>query len=277
MLPEFKSSNAQTRMSPDEVMATIVSVLLALLTWTWTLVRMATFPSPAGSAGGKALVALAFPTTLVVLFAVLRTMASHDVVNAPQYIFMYCVMGAAWVGVLGQSALPGISLRDDLLERGNKSAGIAIAGFIVGAGLCFTGGNIGDGPGWWVVVFSGGLATFTLSLLWWILNGYTQVADHITIDRDPAIGLRIAGYFIGTGLILGRSAAGDWVSAGTTLQDFFRHMWPSLILTLFAIVFERRARPQYGEKINPVTRGGLPAIAYILGGMIGAAITGPIE
>lgn len=264
-------------MSDDEVMITIVSGLLALITWSVTLIRLGTFPAPASAIAGKRAVSLAFPVSVALLFVVLRTMASHDVVNDARYLAMYSIMGAAWIGVIPRLMFAGISVRDDLLERGNTSAGLAVAGFIIGCGFCFAGGNIGDGPGWWVVIFSGLLATVTLSFFWWMLNGYTKVVDHITIDRDPAVGMRIAGYFIGTGLILGRAVAGDWQSAGLTVQDFFRHMWPALILTVIAIIFERRAQARFGKNVDMGIRGGLPAIGYMIGGLVGAAVTGPIQ
>jgi hypothetical protein len=40
------------------------------------------------------------------------------------------------------------------LEHGNPAAGA-----ILGLTLAFARGNIGNGPGWWVVVFSAGMST----------------------------------------------------------------------------------------------------------------------
>jgi hypothetical protein len=264
-------------MSDDEIFATIMSCALGLITWLTTLVRLARFRTAESARHGKAVVALAYPVALILVFLVLRTMASFDVVNDPRYLFMYAAMGAAWIGVFGRMALWGVSLRDDLLERGNSSAGFAQAGFIIAVGLCFAGGNIGDGPGWWVVVFAASLSTVTLSALWWVLHSYTHVADDITVDRDESAGIRMAGFFIGTGLILGRSVAGDWESGHATVRDFFRHLWPALVLWVIALMMERRTGPKYGERTNALNRGLFPAVMYVILGIIGAAITGPIE
>ena len=63
-------------------------------------------------------------------------------------------------------ALCDLSARDDVVERSNRAAIPAIAGGLLAITLCFAGGNIGDGPGWWVVMFCGVLSTGTLLLAW---------------------------------------------------------------------------------------------------------------
>jgi hypothetical protein len=42
-------------------------------------------------------------------------------------------------------AFAGISVRDDVAERGNNAAGFAASGFTAGATCCVSGANIGDG------------------------------------------------------------------------------------------------------------------------------------
>mgnify|MGYP006204508805 CR=1 FL=1 len=106
-----------------------------------------------------------------------------------------------------QDASDRTSLRE-MAERGNAAAAYAGAGAVVAIALCFAGGNIGDGPGWWVVVFSAALSTGVFYLLWLFFEGQASISDAITIDRDPAVALRIAGFFVGSGLILGRAVAG---------------------------------------------------------------------
>ena len=103
----------------------------------------------------------------------------------PLYFVFYLLMGAAWVGG-GARILSffGLCARDDVIERGNRAAAAAIAGALLGITLCFAGGNIGDGPGWWVVVFCAVLSTGVLLLFWSILDRATGMADTITIDHD---------------------------------------------------------------------------------------------
>jgi uncharacterized membrane protein YjfL (UPF0719 family) len=184
-------------------------------------------------------------------------LAADDVRGDSIYVFFYLVMGAAWVAVsIYTLALLGLSLRDDVVERGNRAAGVALAGALVGLTLCYAGGNIGNGPGWWVVVFSAGLATGTLFLLWFALDQVTGLADTVTIDRDRAAGLRLAGYFVAGGLILGRAVAGDWESAAGTVADFVRLGWPVAPLFLAAFLVERSFRPTPEKPEWPVALYG---------------------
>jgi uncharacterized membrane protein YjfL (UPF0719 family) len=175
------------------------------------------------------------------------------------------VLGAGWVGGITK-LLPftGISPRDDILERGNAAAAPAVAGALLAFTLCFAGGNIGDGPGWSVVIFSAGLASVTLALLWLLLDSLTGVCETITVERDPATGVRLGALLAAAGLVLGRSVAGDWVSGPATLHDFVVHAWPVLGLFGLAIVIERALRPSQNHPIRSVAMVGLvPALLYL--------------
>ena len=263
-------------MSGDEVFVLLVSGMFAILTWiAWYrhpvgITRMGA-PTPARPLLFSAPIAAA-----VILLIVLRTAASHDVRDAPRYILMYLVLGAAWVGVTIQ-LLPylGISTRDDAIERGNRAAAWAISGAVIGVMLCFAGGNIGDGPGWWVVVFAAGLATAALFALLLVLDAVGGVGEHITVERDTAAGIRLAGFLVGAGLILGRGVAGDWVSVAGTIGDFAVTAWPALLLLAGAIVVERLARPTPSRPHPPAIQLGVtPAIAYVAAGVIHVARLG---
>jgi hypothetical protein len=215
---------------------------------------------------------------LVILFFVLRTVASQDVREDAVYIAVYMVMGAAWIAVAPELFLPGLSLRDDFFERRNVSAFLAISGFTLGAGFCFAGGNIGDGPGWWVVLFCAILGTATLALLWVLANLVTHIADRITIDRDPAIGLRTGGFLAGSGLILGRAEAGDWHSALSTIRDFALRGWPVLLLLVVFIACERFAKPKFRLNEQAIAiRGFFPALLYLVAAVWATLAQGTIQ
>jgi hypothetical protein len=140
---------------------------------------------------------------------------------------------------------------------------------LLGGTYCFAGGNVGDGPGWWVVLFSGLLSTMSLLFLWWLLNAGTRVADKLSIDRDPAAGVRVAGFFAGAGLILGRAVAGDWFSAGQTVHDFVRMAWPAAVLTVVAIVLERSTTVNLaGTRLSSCRASWLPGVAYVVAGVV---------
>jgi hypothetical protein len=174
-------------------------------------------------------------------------------------------MGAGWVGaILWIWQLLGVTLRDDLLERGNAAAAYAIAGAMVALTLCFAGSNVGDGPGWWVVGFAALLSTGGLFVLWCALDRISGLGEAITIDRDAASGLRAAGYLIGFGVILGRAVAGNWVSTGATLVDFAALGWPVLVLLPIAVIVERLLRPSAQAPRRSVLLFGLPVFLAVI-------------
>jgi uncharacterized membrane protein YjfL (UPF0719 family) len=252
-------------MSPDEVFIFAISATLAVVSWgAWYIAprRIKRLRKPVA---GQSFLDLVPPVSLAVLVLVLRTVSAHDVRDDPRYLFLYFSLGAMWVG-FGVRCLPivGVSVRDDVVERGNDSAARAIAGAILAITLCFAGGNIGDGPGWWVVLFSAGLATVALFVSWLLLEAVAGIADVVTIDRDEAAGMRLGGWLIACGLIAGVAAAGNWISADDTLHTFVLVAWPLLPLVGVAAVLEWQWRPTPEHPAPSVTtHGAIPALLYI--------------
>ena len=264
-------------MSEDEVFVLIGCTVVSLFTWLpwlWHAAFTARRCSKLSHRWGLYVFPLLCAAALA---AVLRFYSSQDVQNSPIYITFYLVMGAAWVGFASRFlGLFGLSARDDVIERANPAAAYAIGGALLGLTLCFAGGNIGDGPGWWVVVFSAALSTLPFFLLWALLHRFTGLADSVTIDRDPASGLRLAGYFIGAGLILGRSVAGTWVSMEATVRDFAMTAWPVLLLWIAAVLLERTFRPTRERPFPSLFVYGLaPLAAYVVLAGIFVAQAGP--
>jgi hypothetical protein len=212
------------------------------------------------------------------IYAVLRLYSSTDVRDSTIYTLFYLAMGMAWVGLAARYFLPyfGLSSRDDVVERKNPAAAHAIGGALLGITFCFAGGNIGNGPGWWVVVFSAALSTAAFFVLWTLLDRFTGLADAVTVERDPASGIRLAGYFVGSGMILGRSVAGDWVNMRETVIDFGKVAWPVLLLWLAAVLLERTFRPtKENPAPSPLTHGLAPLCAYVALALFFLAQAGP--
>jgi len=182
---------------------------------------------------------------VALVYAVLQVASAHDVRDDPRYLYLYTALGGAWIGafMLGTPWL-GISLRDDVVERRNPAAAAALVGWALALGLCFAGGNIGNGPGWWVVVFSSGLATAALCALQLLALTVGPAVELVTVERDLASGLRLAAAAIAEALVLCAAAAGDWVSAEATLRDFAARGWPALCLALAALAFDAALRPR---------------------------------
>ena len=252
-------------MSGDEVFVLVVSTIMALVVWGTWYVRPTLIVYVGRRPPGRLLLQVAPLMAVMVLWAVLKTASSHDVRDDPRYLAFYLVLGAAWVGLcIRLLALAGISTRDDVLERANGNAAIAVAGAMLGIALCYAGGNIGDGPGWWVVVFAAGLATIALFVAWGLLELLTGVSELVTIDRDAAASLRLAGFLIACGAILGRGVAGDWISAEATVRDFVVVAWPVLLLIAMAVIVERMTRPTpQTPRPSAMTFGLAPALAYV--------------
>lgn len=257
--------------SPDEAVALVTGSLIGFAAWTSWYYSLLSVGRAVRRRGNRAPLLWAPLICALLLYAVLARWSADDVRTDSAYLRFYLVIGAAWLGVFrGPLPLLGLSVRDDVLERGNDAAAWAISGALVGGMCCFAGGNVGNGPGWWVVLFSAGLSTAALLFLWWVLHAASTVADKVTIDRDVAAGLRSAGFLVGTGMILGRAVAGDWVSAGATTVDFARMAWPAAILTAACITIERSFRPEPNPAPGAVVVSGwLPACLYILAGIAG--------
>jgi hypothetical protein len=256
-------------MSEDEVFATIVSCFLAGVFWIrWYRHCQAITWLRCGV--GLRLAVIAGPLACgVLLWVILRRLASHDVRWDPKYLFMYMVMGAAWVGLgVRLLGLLGLSVRDDALERRNGAAAWAAGGGLVGLTLCFAGGNIGDGPGWWVVVYSALLSTGSLLVLWVVLDRLTAVSESVTVERDVASGMRLGGFLAAAGLILGRAVAGDWVSVMATNAEFLNTAWPVLVLLVLAVPCEWLCRPSVEQPQPSWLLCGFPPLVIYVGSAV---------
>jgi hypothetical protein len=254
-------------MSEDEIFAAFVCAALCAITWLrWayvvTVIRQL---HPAPSAYLAPWVAV--PLTGALVFAILARFASHDVRDSGIYIGFYLLMTAAATGLgVGLLERLGLSLRDDVIERRNPAACLAWSGAIIGLGLAFAGANVGDGPGWWVVVFSGGLSVGALLLLWIVLDRAGHAGEAILIERNEEAGLRVAGWFVAVGAITGRAAAGDWISARGTVDDFIAIAWVALVLTVVAAwvesSFNHRAPGTSGGVRSPL-RGAIIGLLWV--------------
>ena len=178
--------------------------------------------------------------SMIVFFYALTSLASFDVVGSPLYIFFYVLLGFAWMylSVFLFTYFFDLSWKDDILNNCNKSALIAFSGGFLGLALIYAGANIGDGPGWWCVVFAGGLGLVSWIVFTVILHITARVFERITVERDVGCGIRTGSFLLAIGIILARASAGDWTSASMTVVEFLDG-WPAVLLTLCAIGIER--------------------------------------
>ncbi len=252
-------------MSDDEGVVLLFSLGLVGFTFRFWLLPCFSVRQLARGGPPRGLI-LAWPLfCLAVLYSILRAAAASDVRDSGLYMAFYLVLGAAWLG-LGHRVLEGVqlSLRDDVLERANPAAAWAVLGGQLGLTLAYAGANIGDGPGWWVVVYCAGLSSGGLLLLWWVLDWVTRIGFHISVDRDLASGQRAFALLVGGGLILGRAAAGDWRGAGPAAWDFLFTCAPALALFALGALLQWMFQPRVALPRPPWWATGLPPALLLL-------------
>ncbi|MBK8027372.1 MAG: hypothetical protein IPK19_39775 [Chloroflexi bacterium] len=205
-----------------------------------------------------------------IIFGILYAYSASDVQSDATYLFLYFALGLAWIGI-GEwfFRMLGISAIFDVLERANPAAFFAVTGAFVGLAICYSGGNIGEGPGPEAVFYAAGLASIAYGAVWWAYSTITQIDYAVTMHRDLASGVRLGGFLLAAGMILGRAAAGNWVSYAATLGDMIRFGSPVLLLLLFALGIERLAHPTAEMPNRPVLQFGvLPALIFVTGALI---------
>lgn len=189
---------------------------------------------------------------LAVIGVILRTLADEFVVASLPYQGMYLLLGLGWIlMVSGFWGIGGVSLRDDVIERGNPAAARALAGLVAGTAILYGLANTGDGPGWWCVVVAAGLAQGTLLLGWLVLATLARWSWKITVERDAGVGLRAGAWLLAGGILLGRGAAGTWTSFEATLLEFAEVAIYFPVLLLAGFVIETLLGSLYREMDDP--------------------------
>ena len=183
----------------------------------------------------------------------------------PGDVFFLTFVGTVWL-LLATKLFSwlGLSFRDDAVERRNIAALTALCGAVPAVALTYIGGSQGEGPSYWNNVFSASLGTVGLLGVWLLLELGAKVSVSIAEERDFASGLRMCGFLLAIGLVLGRAAAGDWHSESATVRDFIRDGWPATILWVIALVIERLLRPSRRRPFPAWPSCGLlPALFYL--------------
>ena len=223
---------------------------------------------PARSQFVKTVLILLPSLALAAMIYTLVTAASFDVIGSIFYIFFYVAMGGAFIqlGLFLMAMAFDLSWIDDVFNLNNLAALPAFSGGLLGLTAIYCGANIGDGPGWWCVLFAGGLGLGAWLALGALLARGTDVFERITVERDVPCGIRAGCYLLASGLILGRASAGDWSGFYSPLLEFFDG-WPALILTALALAVERLAATKdFAEIRQRIYRDeGFPAAALFWG------------
>lgn len=203
---------------------------------------------------------------LTLVAVTLEFWGAAEIRATPTEVFFLTFVAAVWL-IFAAKLFPwfGLSLCDDVVERKNHSALVALCGAILALGIIYAGANIGEGPSYTNNFFCDVIGTASFFLLWFFVELFGKVSRSITEDRDLASALRMCGLLLAFGLIIGRALAGDWHSKTATVQDFIRDGWPAAILLLLALIVEPFARPNRRQPFPPwPVYGLLPAVLYVL-------------
>jgi hypothetical protein len=252
-------------MSDDEVFALVVSLAFGLTGAVFWYLRGLRAPWLGASKRSLTVLLLAPLAGLAVLWGILASAAAVEVRTDGRYQFLFVAMGSSWVFLLPRAlAFIGVSYRDDALERRNAAAAVALTGAVAGLAVLFAGSNMGEGPSIWNTVATALAATAGLFGIVFVLALSTSLGESIAVERDLATGARFAGLVTASGVVLGRAAAGNWVSTERMIGDLLALGWPVVVLLGFAIVLERALRPRDSDpRPSPFAAGVLPAVVYL--------------
>ena len=250
-------------MSKEETGAFAVSLVISAIAWLrWYYLLF----SARGPRGAGMVPLLILPLLCPVMcMQLLRIDASEPVRENPTYQMLFVALGAAWVGItMNVSEAFGVAMRDDAQGHGNGAAVALLSGALCGSWLAYTGGNFGDIPGWWAVLFCAVATSIALLLTWAAVDRMTVLSDRVLLDRDLSSGLRFGGFLIAAGLVLGRGAAGDWVSADATIRGILGVSWPVLAAAAVEVMLSSAVpRSSIPNGTRAVLLGFVPALVYI--------------
>lgn len=238
--------------SEGEAITTVASSIIACCFWGYFLVRAVRVKAAVARPGSGRMVLFCIFAVGAVNLPVLRFLASADVRNAPEYIFMYLIMAYAAVALnMLMLRLLGWQMAD-VTERGNRAAAYLACGIALASACAFAGANIGDGPGFWVVLFCSGLSMLGLWLAIALHLALGRSGARILVERDAPFAFRFGCLMTGVGLVTGRSVAGDWTGYADAFVDFVVITTPFLVVVVLDGTLAR-GRPSPGVPASPVT------------------------
>ncbi len=197
--------------------------------------------------------------------AALHLWGAAEIRADPGEVCFLTFVGAVWLIVATKLfSWLGLSFHGDVVERRNVAALVALCGALMAVAVIYAGGSLGEGPSYLNNFFSAGMGTAVLLVLWILLELGANVSTSIAEERDLASGIRMCGFLLAIGLLLGRAVAGNWHSEAATFHDLIHDGWPALVLWVFAVFVERFARPSRRCPFPPwPSYGLLPALIYL--------------
>jgi hypothetical protein len=248
----------------------LFGLFIAVLVWGEWLRQRLRFPR-LGARRGDRLVALLYPAAVFLPLAL--GLAAQGLSRWPDVWLRLgaCFgLGSLWVSLTGEGlAWLGLSYRDDVIERRNRWAGLAIAGGQAGLGLCFAlaSGRPALAEGnpvlpMQVGLLAGVLSTLALFVFWGLLVRLTDLTEAVTVERDGGAACRLGGALAALGLTVG--AAGGAIAVRAEPWRWQTLLGASVALVVAAVVVERCIQvPAEAPQERPRSRDVWIALSYL--------------
>jgi hypothetical protein len=189
---------------------------------------------------------------LSAMTAILTTVADPTVAESPFWVFYYILVGFAWLQCAFHFVFRCFDLSwiDDVVNKNRaEPALLPVIGCFFGLTLIYSGANIGEGPGWWCVIYAVAAGTIMWFFYGHILHKTTDVFSTITISRDLPCAIRMGAYLLASGAILAYASAGDSVSPAIDIINIFACSLAAIPLMILAIIVEKHyAEPKCTSK-----------------------------
>src|SRR5690242_19107708 len=110
---------------------------------------------------------LCVAVSLLSMAAALHRWGAREIRSNIGEVLLLTFIAAVWM-ILATTLFSwlGLSFRDDVIERNNNSALVALCGALLSVSIIYIGGSLGEGPSYLNNFFSAGLGTAGLLVLW---------------------------------------------------------------------------------------------------------------
>lgn len=167
--------------------------------------------------------------TITVLLGTL----SYDLVLDVRNVLIYGGIGIVLLTVVAMGTCRiflGMGMQEQLAAH-NVAAAIVVAGVYIATSLTYSGGLVGEGGGFWIMLLFflfGQLALLGITYAFRWLTHYDDVRE--IASGNVAAALALAGLLIAVGLIVRRAVAGDYLGFLPSLGSFLLALVVAIVL-----------------------------------------------
>jgi uncharacterized membrane protein YjfL (UPF0719 family) len=161
---------------------------------------------------------------------------------------------------------------DELIRDQNQGTGAVTLGVFIASGFLIYGSVTGEGGNIWTAAGFWAIGQVMLILAGLIYNFITPFDIHEEIEKDNvAAGVSFSGYLIGTGLIIGLSAEGDFYSWSYNAKLYIGYALLGLLFLPIVRILtdkvllptEKLSKEIAGQEVPNVGAGYIEAFSYV--------------